>query len=511
VSWQLGAFVILAVGLLAGFAWYERSKPDARIVALVGTLAAFAALGRIAFAAVPNVKPTTDIVLIAGYALGGAPGYVVGAVAALTSNFFFGQGPWTPWQMLGWGATGIAGALLARVTHGRIGRLPLAIVSFVIGFAFTALQDFGDWIAYSDHSRRQLGVYVGQGLGFDLVHAVGCFAFAMIFGPALIRTLQRFKRRTQVTWLPSASGAAVPVLIAVIAVGVLASRPQLAGATARHGSPIRYLLRAQNRDGGFGMAPGQPSNTLASGWATLALARGGVDPRSASGVHGGPSAMTYLARTVRTEKGAGAVERTILAASTISNDLIEFGPQLKALAKLTERNGSVAGQTNLTAFGVLALRAVHVLRAPGLRVSGRSIAWLAEQQDADGGFNFDTRGGESDADDTGAVLDALAGTSHQGAIRRAVAFLRGQQNRDGGFGDAQGAASNAQSTAFVICGLIATGVDPHDLHRRGSPSPMAYLESLIQPDGAVYYSRGDGQTPVWVTAQAEIALSGYTL
>jgi energy-coupling factor transport system substrate-specific component len=84
MSWQLGAFAILALGLLGGFAWYERTRPDARIVALVGTLAAFGALGRIAFAAVPNVKPTTVIVLIAGYSLGGAPGYVVGAVAALT-------------------------------------------------------------------------------------------------------------------------------------------------------------------------------------------------------------------------------------------------------------------------------------------------------------------------------------------------------------------------------------------------------------------------------------------
>ena len=74
MSWQLGAFAILALGARGGFAWYERTRPDARIVALVGTLAAFAALGRIAFAAVPNVKPTTDIVLISGYALGGPPG-----------------------------------------------------------------------------------------------------------------------------------------------------------------------------------------------------------------------------------------------------------------------------------------------------------------------------------------------------------------------------------------------------------------------------------------------------
>src|SRR5580700_4301019 len=124
MSWQLGAFGLLGLGLAGGFAWYERVRPDARIVALVATLAAFAALGRIAFAAVPNVKPTTDIVLISGYALGGAPGFVVGAIAGLTSNFFFGQGPWTPWQMAAWGATGMLGAGLAIVTRKRISRWP---------------------------------------------------------------------------------------------------------------------------------------------------------------------------------------------------------------------------------------------------------------------------------------------------------------------------------------------------------------------------------------------------
>ena len=71
MTWQLGAFTILALALAGGFAWYERARPDARIVALVATMAAFAALGRIAFAALPNVKPTTDIVLVSGYALGG--------------------------------------------------------------------------------------------------------------------------------------------------------------------------------------------------------------------------------------------------------------------------------------------------------------------------------------------------------------------------------------------------------------------------------------------------------
>ncbi|HET9102997.1 MAG TPA: hypothetical protein VFN55_06545, partial [Solirubrobacteraceae bacterium] len=257
MSWPLAAFTVLGLGLLAGFAWYERTRPDARIVALVGTLAALAALGRIAFAAVPNVKPTSDIVLISGFALGGAPGYVVGAVAALTSNMFFGQGPWTPWQMVGWGLTGVAGALLARLTRGRIGRLPLALVCFVLGFAFTALQDGGDWVTYSDHSLAQLGLYVGRGIGFDFVHAIGCFGFAMAFGPALIRTLARFRSRIEVRWLPAPGTSAL--LAAALLVAAAAVRPARALAHPPRRSPVTFLRSAQNRDGGFGPAPGQPS------------------------------------------------------------------------------------------------------------------------------------------------------------------------------------------------------------------------------------------------------------
>jgi energy-coupling factor transport system substrate-specific component len=513
MSWQLGAFAVLAVGLVAGFAWYERTKPDARIVALVGTLAAFGALGRIAFAAIPNVKPTTDIVLIAGFALGGAPGYVVGAVAALTSNFFFGQGPWTPWQMAGWGLTGIAGALLARGTRGRIGRASLAAISFVLGFAFTALQDVGDWVSYSDHSLAQLGVYVSSGLGFDLIYACGCFGFALAFGPALLRALRRFRKRLHVTWLPTGTGlgGATVVLLAVLAFAAGGSRPAAAQAAthlqapARHRTPIEYLLSAQNRDGGFGLAPGQASSTMASGWVAMALGYAGIDPRDAS-VHGRPDLLEYLVHTIRQEDDPGSIERTVIAVSTVPDVLAtQFGGLLSALKMLPEPNGSVAGQTNLTAFGILAMRAA------ALAVPKPTVAWLARQQDRDGGFNYATRGGASDVDDTGAVLEALAGTRHSAAVRRAVRFIEQQQNPDGGFPAGPGQRSNAQSTAFAVQGLIAVGVKPGSVHRHHSPDPLAYLRSLIRPDGAVDYAKGVAQTPVWVTAQAQLALAGKVL
>jgi energy-coupling factor transport system substrate-specific component len=497
VSWQLGAFAILAVALAGGFAWYERVHPDARVVALVGTLAAFAALGRIAFAAFPNVKPTTDIVLVAGYALGGGPGFAVGALGGLASNFFFGQGPWTPWQMAGWGATGVIGAELAIVTARRIGRWSLAIVCAVVGFAFTAFQDVGDWVTYSDHSLAQLGVYVGKGVGFDFVHAAGCLVFALAFGPALIRSLSRFTMRLNVTWQ-----AAAPLLaVAVIVVPLGGGRANAAS------TPSGYLLAAQNADGGFGGAPGSGSSALYSGWAALGLAAAGENPQDV--VRDGHSLIGYVEGAAGSSD-PGDIERNILVAAAAGIPATHFGGRdlVAELRAAIRRNGSVNNQTNWTSFAVLALHAA------GVAPSQATLGWLVRQQDGDGGFNFGTRGGLSDVDDTGGVLEALAGVGGSSAAHaraRAVAYIRGQQDRDGGFPSMPGAGSNAQSTAFAVQGLLAAGVDPGVLHRRGAPSPVDYLRSLIAADGHVRYSRSADETPVWATGEAMMALDGRAL
>jgi hypothetical protein len=91
-----------------------------------------------------------------------------------------------------------------------------------------------------------------------------------------------------------------------------------------------------------------------------------------------------------------------------------------------------------------------------------------------------------------------------------VRFLRAQQDADGGFASLPGAGSNAQSTAFAVQGLLAAGVNPISVRRRGA-SPLDYLRSLIAADGHVRYSRGTDQTPVWVTAEALMALDGRAL
>jgi len=202
MSWVAASMLLLGAVIVVGFAWYERTHPSTRVIALVATLAAMAALGRVAFAALPNVKPTTDIVLIAGYVLGGAPGFMVGATAALASNLFFGQGPWTPWQMVAWGGVGLFGAGLARVFGHQLGRIPLAAACGLAGLGFGAVMNLYSWVTFGDHSTAWLIAYFGTSLPFDIAHATGNVLFYLAFGPALVRALRRFRTRFDIVWLP---------------------------------------------------------------------------------------------------------------------------------------------------------------------------------------------------------------------------------------------------------------------------------------------------------------------
>jgi energy-coupling factor transport system substrate-specific component len=476
VSWQLASFSLLAVALIGCFTWFERSKPSSRTVALVATLAALATLGRIAFAATPDVKPTTDIVLIAGFALGGAPGFAVGAVSALASNIFFGQGPWTPWQMLAWGLCGIAGALLARPGW-RIGRLPMALICAAAGFGYGFVLDFSTWVTFTgQHTLAQYLVIEGEAFPFNLTQAIGNFAFYLAFGPALLRALQRYRLRLDVRFVSAASAI---LAVALIAIGGSPAHAAVRPAAAR--SELAYLERAENRDGGFGSGPGQSPSQLFTAWATIAIAAADADTTA-------PAA--WIEANLNQLQGAGDLERTILALAAAHAPLHNLVTRLE---RDESPDGSVSNQSNLTAFAILALRAAAT---PDV---AHAASWLARQQNTDGGFGFAERGSPSDVDDTACAVEALvAAHGSSKAIARAISYIRHAQNSDGGFPEEPSGPSNAQSTAWALQAFIAAGT---------APTGAAYLERLTTPSGAVDYSAGVSQTPVWVTAQALAALS----
>jgi energy-coupling factor transport system substrate-specific component len=192
--------LLAALGLIAaGAAWLETGPTAAKEIVLVATLAAVAAAGRVLFVAIPGVQPVTVTTVAAGAALGPRAGFATGALAAFASNFFLGQGWWTPWQMLGWGACGLAGAAFSRLIRRRI---PFAVLCCVLGFAFSAVMDLWIWVTYLPHTWQALVVVIGQGFWYDVAHAVGNVVIALTIGPELRRLLERYDRRlrTEVVW-----------------------------------------------------------------------------------------------------------------------------------------------------------------------------------------------------------------------------------------------------------------------------------------------------------------------
>jgi energy-coupling factor transport system substrate-specific component len=504
MSWPLASFTLVGLVLAVGWLAYERARPSARMVAVVATLAAVAALGRDAFVALPDVKPITAIALVVGYALGPLPGFSVGAVGMLASNVMLGQGSYTPWQMAAWGLVGLIGAALGRLSGRRLGRVPLALACAFTALLAKEIMNVYTFTLGATHTPAAFLLVAGSALPFDLTDVVASFLFGLAFAPELARVLARVRSRMDIRWEPTA--AAVMIVFVAIAALTVGTSPA-AAARASVSREIAYLASAQNADGGWGSAAGQPSSELYSAWAAIGLAATGRNPQSVR--RDGRTVLEALRVQAGTLEGAGDYERTMLALRACGAPATSLAGKnlLAELLRYREHEGSFSDQVNLTAFAVFALRAAgHSASDPAVRAAG---AWIARQQDADGGFNFDIRGAASDVDDTAAALQALvdAGIRSGAGVEHAVAFLLHAQNLDGGFPERPGGESNAQSTAWAVQGLTASGRNVEAIHRSGSRSPLGYLQSLVAPNGSVRYSRTSTQSPVWVTAEALTALA----
>jgi energy-coupling factor transport system substrate-specific component len=561
VSWPIASFLLVGLVLAAGWIAYERRRPSARMVAVVATLAAVAALGRDAFVALPDVKPITAIAFVVGYALGPLPGFTVGAIGMLASNIMLGQGPYTPWQMAAWGLVGLAGAALGGLSRRRLSRVPLALACAAAALMAKEIMNLYTWTIGASHTPAAFIAYAGTALPFDITDTLATLLFALAFGPELARLLARTRERMTVEWDPrppdprppdphppksaasrpvtaaaSAGGGAAPggvapraasiapAILVLLAITALASGGVVARADTRAGaanttpsaraaslSPeLSYLTSAQNADGGFGAARGESSSELYTAWAAIGLAAAGRDPAGVS--RGGHSLLDSLRGEASTLQGLGDEERTILAAHACGASAYSFaGRDLVAeVLRARARDNSFESQVNLTAFAIFALRAAG--HSAGFAPIREAAGWIERQQNSDGGFSFGVHGSPSDVDDTGAALQALAdaGARNRGVLGAAADYLIRSQNPDGGLPQQYGGESNAQSTAWAIQGLIAAGYTPANVRRRGSRSPIGYLESLLAPGGSIRYSRTGAQTPVWVTAQALAALAGKT-
>jgi hypothetical protein len=397
------------------------------------------------------------------------------------------------------------------------GRFSLAAVCGFAGIAYGALLNFSLMATYGGElSWRHFVALQTSAIPFDAAHAIGNVVFALIAGPAMVRMLVRFRERFE--WrrggdrsptadgprpaLRGSAGVAAAVLVA-IALGALApARAEASDIEAGAG----WLASVQNEDGGFGASPGDDSSAEITCWAMLGLEASGRNPLDVA--RGSSTPVDFLRRNVGKLESPGDLARTILALQGAGVDPRGFGGQNLVARLLSRRrdNGSYEGWPNSTAYAVVALRAAGVTGVE------KSLTWLRQVQNEDGGWG-DTPGSPSTADGTGAVLQALSSDSK--ASGSGLSYLRQTQHKGGGFALGGNAAVNTQSTAWAIQGILAAGGDPASFRRGGASAPD-YLTANQEPDGSYRYAKPGAetpeevahQTPVWVTSQVLVAAAG---
>ncbi len=190
--------VVLLV-ILAVFISFEEGRATAHDVAIIAVLSAASIALRVAFAALPQVQPSTFIIIAAGVVYGPRAGFMVGALTALVSNFFLGHGLWTPFQMFAWGAAGATGGLAAQLWP-DIGRTGLAAIGFMWGFLFGWITNLSQLFFVEVTWRSIVAVY-GISIWFEVVHAIANVVVALVFAHEVLWVLRRYKRRFDVEYL----------------------------------------------------------------------------------------------------------------------------------------------------------------------------------------------------------------------------------------------------------------------------------------------------------------------
>ena len=163
-------FVILSI--IPFLMIYEMKKPQAREWIPLAVMASLAAISRVAFAPIPFFKPTSAIIIITASVFGPEAGFMTGAISALASNLVFGQGPWTPWQMFGWGIIGfLSGYLIKKNIINNKFKLYIfgSLTGFIFGWTMNIYSAIGyiyefSWLSF-------FSLYISSFIP-DLIHSI---------------------------------------------------------------------------------------------------------------------------------------------------------------------------------------------------------------------------------------------------------------------------------------------------------------------------------------------------
>lgn len=191
------AFISITVSVLAlaqFFLSFERKENAGTKLVLIAVMTALSVAGRMIFAMIPGFKPVTALVIITAIYFGKEAGFITGALSAVLSNFYFGQGPWTPFQMLTWGLIGwVAGMLAKKLVDNKI---YLSIYGFLAGISFSLLMDI--WSTLWMYGLFNLSRYitsVATALPYTALYAVSNVIFLLLLTKPIGKKLERIKTK----------------------------------------------------------------------------------------------------------------------------------------------------------------------------------------------------------------------------------------------------------------------------------------------------------------------------
>lgn len=194
-SSALLTLLVVVAALMVFFAGFELSKPSLRQVLPAVVLGSLAAAGRILFAAIPDFKPVSAVCILAGVVFGRRTGFLVGAFAALASNFFFGQGPWTPWQMYAWGMIGYTAGIFQEqglFKHQAVLYAYGLFSGLLYGFLLNSWHIVG-FVQPLNWESALIAYAVS--LPFDLTHGIATVAFLLVIYAPWKKKLSRVKEK----------------------------------------------------------------------------------------------------------------------------------------------------------------------------------------------------------------------------------------------------------------------------------------------------------------------------
>lgn len=199
VYYVISALVAI-YSLVPFFVGFERSKPQIRELVVISVLIAIGVIGRQVFFMLPQMKPVIAISVIAGASLGPGAGFLVGAMIAFVSNFFFGQGPWTPWQMMALGLAGMFAGLIFQKWNRRepkpskVHKIAVCVFGLVSGYFYGLIVDL--WTLFGYTEKPSLNAYLvvkSTAIWFDTLLAISTFVFLWVLYAPMIKKLNRIK------------------------------------------------------------------------------------------------------------------------------------------------------------------------------------------------------------------------------------------------------------------------------------------------------------------------------